>query len=417
MSFTVPAPHPGVGRPDTERRRPGQPDPTGQGAVPHPRGDAAARPEPQRHLQADPLRPPAQRQGRHHPAHPGRGHRRVRRAARSGSRGRPMTRRQAQAQAEEHRPPPRPRQRRGLDLPLPQRLRRLRLGHHADLASGPGSTSTARPARSCTTSGSSSRPRPTAAPVPTSTPTLAQYIARWLADVVEPNLEPATYAYYEAIARLYISPALGRKRIDRLQTREVQTWLNKLARTCQCCVQGKDAARPEDRRRCCADRRLLPGLPRPPHGAGSPQHPPDGPQPRQGLRRTGLPERRGHGQGAQPAAAPPQRLGHGASRRPAGSSPRPGSDGDPLYAAYVLILVNGLRKGEVLGLVWSSIDEDEARTRHQLAAPAHRQAADPQEARQDRGLRRRRHGAAAGHLLGRAEAAPRRAGSRPQAGG
>ena len=147
------------------------------------------------------------------------------------------------------------------------------------------------------------------APVPTSTPTLAQYLARWLAEVVEPNLELATYAYYEAISRLYISPALGRKRIDRLQVREVQTWLNKLARSCQCCVQGKDAARPEDRRRCCADRRLLPGLPRPPHGAGSAQHPPDGPQPRQGLRRTGLPERRGHGQGAQPAAAPPQRLG------------------------------------------------------------------------------------------------------------
>ena len=35
-------------------------------------------------------------------------------------------------------------------------------------------------------------------------------------------------------------------------------------------------------------------------------------------------------------------------------------DGDTLYAAYVLILVNGLRKGEVLGLVWPSIDEDEA---------------------------------------------------------
>ena len=30
MSFTVPAPHPGVGRPDTTRRRPGRPEPTGQ---------------------------------------------------------------------------------------------------------------------------------------------------------------------------------------------------------------------------------------------------------------------------------------------------------------------------------------------------------------------------------------------------
>ena len=90
------------------------------------------------------------------------------------------------------------------------------------------------------------------APVPTTVPTLTQYLTRWLADVVQPNLEPATYAYYELMVRLYITPALGGKRLDRLQTRDVQAWLNKLARTCQCCAQGKDAARPEGRRRCCA---------------------------------------------------------------------------------------------------------------------------------------------------------------------
>jgi integrase len=33
-------------------------------------------------------------------------------------------------------------------------------------------------------------------------------------------------------------------------------------------------------------------------------------------------------------------------------------DGDPFYAAYVLILVNALRKGEVLGLTWPSADLD-----------------------------------------------------------
>lgn len=32
------------------------------------------------------------------------------------------------------------------------------------------------------------------------------------------------------------------------------------------------------------------------------------------------------------------------------------NDGDPLYAAYVLILVLGLRKGEVLGLPLDAID-------------------------------------------------------------
>jgi integrase len=34
------------------------------------------------------------------------------------------------------------------------------------------------------------------------------------------------------------------------------------------------------------------------------------------------------------------------------------TDDDPLYAAYALVLVLGLRKGEVLGLVWDDIDLD-----------------------------------------------------------
>ncbi len=83
-------------------------------------------------------------------------------------------------------------------------------------------------------------------------PTLGDYLAYWHREVVRPNLAPLTCATYETILRLYVIPSLGGKRLDRLQVRDVQTWINEVARTCQCCAQGKDARRPELRRRCCA---------------------------------------------------------------------------------------------------------------------------------------------------------------------
>jgi integrase len=197
------------------------------------------------------------------------------------------------------------------------------------------------------------------APIPTTTPTLAQYLTRWLADVVQPNLEPTTYAYYEAMVRLYIIPALGKRRLDRLQTRDVQTWLNRLAKVCQCCTQGKDAARPEDRRRCCA------------LGVCCQDYP--GRRTVQAVRNT-LRAALNHAKSSDELVSrnvaafvkvptPPRRHRKGsvwsveeASRFLASAR----DDADPLYAAYVLILVNGLRKGEMLGLTWASIDEERA---------------------------------------------------------
>ena len=139
----------------------------------------------------------------------------------------------------------------------------------------------------------------------------------------------------------------------------MQKWLNKLARPSASAAPR--ARTPRGRQAPAAllrDRRVLPGLPGPPHGAGRAQHPAGGAQPRQGLRRTGLQERRGHWPRCPARRSAAARARPGASRRPAGSWPRRATDDDPLYAAYVLILVNGLRKGEVLGLTWPSIDLD-----------------------------------------------------------
>jgi hypothetical protein len=42
--------------------------------------------------------------------------------------------------------------------------------------------------------------------------------------------------------------------------------------------------------------------------------------------------------------------------RTSGDESKSHSDSDPLYAAYVLVLVLGLRKGEVLGLAWEAVN-------------------------------------------------------------
>jgi integrase len=195
------------------------------------------------------------------------------------------------------------------------------------------------------------------APIPTKTPTLAQYLTRWLTEVIEPNLEPATHAYYETMARLYLIPALGTKRLDRLQTRDVQTWLNKLAKVCQCCVQGKDAARAEGKRRCCAI------------GACCEDH--AGRRTVQAARNT-LRAALNHARTSDELVSrnvaayvkvpgPPRRRRKGSAWSVEEGSRFLASardDSDPFYAAYVLILVNALRKGEVLGLTWPSADLD-----------------------------------------------------------
>ena len=196
-------------------------------------------------------------------------------------------------------------------------------------------------------------------PVATSSPALADYLAYWLREViVEPDYAPLTCATYETLTRLYIVPTLGRKRLDKLSLRDVRAWLNKLRDTCQCCAQDKDARRPENRRRCCAKvpsaccRQLA-----------SERTIRDAwtilcsaltnavteeliPKNVAGLLHVSNPRKR---------KVKPWTVDE--ARRFLESAKR---DRDPLYAAYVLILVLGLRKGEVIGLAWGAANLDGA---------------------------------------------------------
>src|ERR1022692_4374727 len=189
-------------------------------------------------------------------------------------------------------------------------------------------------------------------PMPTTTPTLASYLAYWLGEVVEPNLAPKTTEKYSLFVRLYIAPGLGTKPLDRLQVRDVRTWLNQLRATCQCCAQGKDAARPAQHRRCCAV------------GACCGQV----------LSDRTIKDVRDTLRAALANAVAEELLARNAAAIVKLPTPRKRerrwwsveearkflesarTDGDPLYAAYVLILVLGLRRGEVLGLTWPDVN-------------------------------------------------------------
>jgi integrase len=191
-------------------------------------------------------------------------------------------------------------------------------------------------------------------PLPTRVPTVADWLATWLREEVEPNLAPATAANYAMFVRLYIVPNLGSKRLDRLTVQDVQQWLNKLRRTCQCCEQGKDAGRSADERRCCTVGECCESF----------------------LSLRTVSDVRAAFRSALSSAISRELVTRNAAtavklpsgrkrRRKAWSSDEARAflesaraDGDAMYAAYVLVLVLGLRRGEVLGLVWDDLDLD-----------------------------------------------------------
>jgi integrase len=194
--------------------------------------------------------------------------------------------------------------------------------------------------------------------VATRSQTLGGYFGYWLAEVVvEPDYAPHTIATYEGHSRLYIVPGLGRNRLDKLSIRHVRAWLNDIRNTCQCCAQGKDLRRPAAKRRCCAI------------GACCQER---------------LSERTVQDvlmvlRAALSNAVREELISKNVAALVRVTKPRKvrkvkpwsveearhfleaaRSADDPFYAACVMILVLGLRKGEVIGLTWQCIDLDRA---------------------------------------------------------
>ena len=199
-------------------------------------------------------------------------------------------------------------------------------------------------------------------PVVPVSPNLADFLSRWLDEVIKPGLAPATAANYEMFVRLYIVPDLGRRKLEKLSVRDVQTWVNQLRVRCQCCAQGKDAQREEPQ--CCAAGRCC----------------------GQVLSAWTVHQAYAVLRAALSQAAREELVSRNVAALVRVSVPRSTSRNvwtvedarrflessrdsrDPYHAGYVLLLVLGLRRGEVLGLTWPDVDlaAGEARIQWQL---------------------------------------------------
>jgi integrase len=171
-------------------------------------------------------------------------------------------------------------------------------------------------------------------PVPDESWKLGAYLEYWLENVVKRNRRPATYALYETIIRLYLVPGLGTKSLVRLSVPAVQMFLNQR-------IEAGDSIRKVQVMRSVLSAALSRAV-------------------REELvarnvaRHVELPEWRRNT--IRPWTADEAKRFMAASRT------------DPLHSAFVLLILYGLRRGEVLGLSWSDIDSETGtiRIRQQL---------------------------------------------------
>jgi integrase len=159
-------------------------------------------------------------------------------------------------------------------------------------------------------------------PVPDNAWTLGPYLDYWLENHVKRNRRPATYALYETYVRLYLKPGLGTKKLASLSVPMVQQFLNgrlgkgDSVRKVQVLRTVLSAALT----RAVREELLI----------------------RNVARLVELPE-------WQAGAIRPWTAGEARQFLAA-------SESDPLHAAFVLLTLYGLRRGEVLGLRWTDID-------------------------------------------------------------
>lgn len=158
-------------------------------------------------------------------------------------------------------------------------------------------------------------------PVPTRSAKLAEWLPYWLDSIVKPRRKPSTYDKYEAHVRLYLVPMLGAKRLESLGVADVRRFLVQLEKktTAATAKESHRVLRTALTSACREEliTRNVAGLVEPPRAASRELSP----------------------------WTLDETLDFLAAARK-----------DPLYAAFVLAITMGLRRGEVVGLRWADVD-------------------------------------------------------------
>ncbi|MFF4181274.1 tyrosine-type recombinase/integrase [Streptomyces sp. NPDC001750] len=183
-------------------------------------------------------------------------------------------------------------------------------------------------------------------PIATADSAVGDYLTYWLNSVAVHRLRENTHTRYATCVRLHLIPGLGTKKIARLTAKDIRTFLDRLRATCQCCAQGLDT----ERKQCCVvgeccQKRLSPLTVTYVHSVlkSALEH---------AVREDELP--RNVARNVKTTAPRPRRF-----RPLTAAEARQFLDAartDRLNALYELALRTGLRKGELLGLLWDDLD-------------------------------------------------------------
>ncbi|WP_326689764.1 site-specific integrase [Streptomyces sp. NBC_01795] len=158
-------------------------------------------------------------------------------------------------------------------------------------------------------------------PVPTRSAKLSEWLPYWLENVIRPRRKLSTYDKYEAHVRLYLTPRIGTKRLESLGVADVRRFLARLERETTAAT-AKETHRVLRSALSAACREEL--LTR---NVASLVEPP-----------------RVTSRELSPWTLDETLTFLGAARK------------DRLYAAFVLAVTMGLRRGEIVGLRWSDVD-------------------------------------------------------------